>query len=72
MFGDAKLDMNCPNCEKEFKVKYKQLSKPGNKIKCPHCRENITITQDNKTKRELDGANKALKDLDKTFKNFDK
>jgi len=72
MFGDADFEMDCPGCDHHFKIKFKQLSKHGNKAKCPRCREEITITHDSKTKREISDANKSLKELDKAFKNFGK
>lgn len=72
LFGDADLDMDCPECNHQFKVKFKQLSKAGNKVKCPRCREDITITHDSKTKKELKSVDKSLEDLDKAFKNFGK
>lgn len=72
IFGDAELDMDCPGCNRNFKVKYKQLSKSGNKVRCPHCREDIKITHDNKTKREISKADKELNKLDKSLKKFGK
>lgn len=72
MFGDAEFDMDCPNCDKNFKFKYKKIAKSGNKIRCPHCREDITVEHDAKTKKELAEADKALKDFDKTLKEFGK
>ncbi|WP_445667635.1 DUF7836 family putative zinc-binding protein [Oceanobacillus sp. FSL K6-0251] len=53
--------MNCPGCGHKFKVKFKNISKSGSKVKCPKCRSNITVEQDNKTKRDFRETNKILK-----------
>lgn len=61
LIGDEKVDMNCPGCGHKFKVKFKNISKSGSKVKCPKCRSNITVEQDNKTKRDFRETNKILK-----------
>ena len=68
LFGDAKLDVECPNCNKKIKFTLKQV---GTKIKCTHCSSQISLEDDNNSvKNSKKGIDKSLKELSDAFKNF--
>ena len=72
LFGDADLDIECPGCGHQFPVKLKEVMHEGNEVQCPSCKESIGINHEGGTAQELKKADKALKDLEKTLKNFGK
>ena len=59
---ELELDLTCPNCEKVFKKKVKDL-KPNKVIKCPHCSIDIKLTGDDisKIQKTLDSFSAIFK-----------
>lgn len=79
LFGDDKIDIDCPQCQHRFKVKFKDVMKDGVVVNCPSCRTDIELQHDDTTKKTLHDAgrsaqnfDKSLEKLDKTFKKFGK
>ncbi len=72
VFGDQPLEMQCPGCEYQFTVKFKDVMKEGNQVICPGCNEPIQIKHDETTTKTLRDGEKALKEFEKTLKNFGK
>lgn len=53
------IDIECPNCSKEFSV---STTKVGSKVSCPHCHEIIEL-KDNSLTAGLSSAEKQIDDL---------
>ena len=60
IFDDNKLDIECPNCKKKFRIAIRELRKPG--VKCPGCDAEFETSQ----------FNKALEEVDRQVKDFKK
>jgi transcription elongation factor Elf1 len=63
---DLEADLQCPNCRRKLKIKVKEMV-PGHTKPCPYCGLEIQFTGDDGRK-----AQKALDDLQRTFKRFSK
>ncbi|WP_442951508.1 MJ0042-type zinc finger domain-containing protein [Paenibacillus sp. GYB004] len=72
LFGDEKIDIDCPQCQNRFKVKFKQVAKDGSIVSCPSCHTNIELRHDDTTKKTLTDADKASRDFEKTLNQLDK
>lgn len=77
LFGDEDLDIDCPQCQSSFKVKFREVMTDGNTVQCPHCQVDIQLNHDETTKKTLSDVDKALGEfnrtlnkLGKTFKKF--
>lgn len=62
--GNLSLDLECPACQAKFKRHLREM-RPGNKYRCQRCGTNIEFSGDGAHK-----VQKALNDLDRTFKNI--
>lgn len=74
LIGDGDVDFTCPNeeCGHQFKVKVKVLMHEGSTVTCPSCKSEITIEHEEGTDKKFRDANRALKDFERTLKNFGK
>jgi len=72
LFGDENLDIDCPQCQSSFSVKFKKIMVDGSVVKCPHCQVDIQLNHDETTKKTLSDADKALRKFDKSLKNLEK
>lgn len=79
LFGDEKLDIDCPQCQSKFSVRFKEVLTDGNIVQCSHCKVDIHLNHDETTQKTLTDSDKALKEfnktmnkLEKTFKKFGK
>jgi len=64
--------MQCPECNRIFNVKAKNVLRPGSKVQCPSCKVSIEISHDGKTKSSIRDVNRSLKDFEKAIKRFGK
>jgi len=72
LFGGEEIDIDCPQCQSNFKVKFEEIMNDGSIVKCPHCQVDIQLNHDETTKKTLSDADKALRKFDKTLKNLEK
>jgi len=72
LFDGEEIDIDCPQCQSNFKVKFEEIMNDGSIVKCPHCQVNIQLNHDETTKKTLSDADKALRKFDKTLKNLEK
>lgn len=61
LIGDSEIDIDCPNCEKEFQIKLGQV---GTTVTCPHCGCQIKLEN---TGDSLAGIEEALDELEDTL-----
>ncbi len=72
MFGDEKIDIDCPACSHNFSAKFKEVMGDKHIIKCPGCGQDIEINHDDTTKKTLTDSNKALGELDESLKKLER
>ncbi len=65
LFDGEKLDIKCPECRRGFKINVRELKRPG--IKCPGCGAAFDTSQ---VKREIDKAERSIKDFERNIKNM--
>ncbi|MHC4082014.1 MAG: hypothetical protein ACYS15_11270 [Planctomycetota bacterium] len=64
------FEISCPDCHHKFKERAGSL-KPGNTRACPNCGKLIEYAGDDLSKMDQD-VKRAMSDVKKLFKNFDK
>ena len=62
---EIEFSTECPECEKEFKVKLAAL-KPGT-IECPHCKESISFAGE-----DFSLVQQLIDDIERTLESFKK
>jgi predicted Zn finger-like uncharacterized protein len=66
MLGDMDVNVPCPSCKKEFKMKIREIEN-NRKVKCPHCQKTITLKVKGddlkKPDRELKRLQEKLKEI---------
>lgn len=72
LIGDQRIEIECPGCNRAFKVKFKEISRDGATVRCPRCSRDIAISHSAESERSLRNANKALRDLERTLKRLGK
>lgn len=68
LLGDQQIELECPGCNRAFKVKFKDISRDGAKMRCPGCGRDIAISHSAESQRTLRNVNKALRDLERSLK----
>jgi peptide subunit release factor 1 (eRF1) len=64
-FDGEKLEIECPECKRKFKKSVRELKRPG--VKCPGCGVSFDTSQ---FKREIDKAERSIKDFERSIKNM--
>lgn len=72
LIGDQTIDIDCPNCEHQFPVKFKELSVEGNTLQCPACQATIGVAHKEDFDSEIKSGNKSLNNFEQTIKNLGK
>ena len=62
--GDVKMEIDCPDCEKTFKI---SLNQRDTTVKCPHCGANIFLENDGNS---LSGLEAEYDELEKILDSF--
>ena len=68
---DAPISFECPGCGHEFSETLGRL-KANPEIECPGCAKPIQIQSDESVHRAVKKADKAIDDLRRTIKRFNK
>jgi transcription elongation factor Elf1 len=70
MLSNDDIEISCPNCNNEIKVKIAQIEKEA-VIHCNRCERDIKLKTENiETKRTIQKANKAYNDFEKSIKDI--
>jgi len=69
LFGDSKIDIDCPNCNRKITF---SLNDVGKTIKCPKCSTLINLKKDSSFDNSVKSVDKSLKELENAFKKFGK
>ena len=64
-FDGEKLELPCPNCKTKFSKTVAELKRPG--VKCPKCGAQFETSQ---FRREIDSAERSIKDFERSLKNI--
>lgn len=72
LFGDEKIEVDCPSCDLEFYISFKDVMNDKSIVQCPGCRQDIEFVHDETTKNTLTNSDKALKKFDKSLKELNK
>lgn len=67
LFGDAELDLDCPNCSHNIPFTMDQV---GTIIKCPNCSVEIDLQKSDEYDEVTDSINESLEELDDIFENL--
>lgn len=68
LYGDQETEIDCPNCDRDFKVKLKSVIRNGSQIYCPHCQSAITVNHKLGSAEALASANRSLKGIERSIK----
>jgi uncharacterized Zn-finger protein len=64
LFKGQKVTVECPGCDRAFKIDASLVFKTGSRVTCPHCDSEIDL-ETSAAKKE---AEKMVKELKKMFK----
>ncbi len=64
-FDGDRLDIKCPECKRALKKSVRELKRSG--VKCPGCGASFDTSQ---FKREMDKAERSIKDFERSLKNM--
>lgn len=67
LFGDAEIDIECPNCKKSFTIMINQI---GSTVVCPSCQSSVELKKDSSFNDSVENITDALDEFNETFKNF--
>lgn len=69
-FLDSQTTVPCPTCGTSTKTTLRRV-RAGSTIRCPRGHQ-IKLVTDSASRREMDKADRAMKDLQRTLRNFGK
>lgn len=72
LFGNEDIEIDCPQCQSKFSVKFREIMTDGNIVQCPHCQVDIQLNHDETTKKTLSDVDHAFGEFNKSFKKFER